>query len=329
MKQLLTGIVGYSLISSLLICSASSAQDPPALKTRTFDFQYRATIGDVPQGAAVRIWIPIAESNVQQDIELTKSTTPSPLEFNREEKNENQIGYCQFEADGKPVSISVNYQVNRREASTVGPVTPLTNEQRELFLTANLLIPITGRPLSLLEKQQLPDDPLAAGQTLYDLVEQHMRYDKSNPGFGRGDAVWACDSQSGNCTDFHSLFISLARSRSIPAKFEMGFPLGVEDQGNIAGYHCWAWFYAEGRGWIPVDISEADKHPELKTYYFGHLTADRIAFSNGRDIQLVPRAQAEPLNFFIFPHVEVDGKVWPKEKIQLDFSYKNRTVTCQ
>ena len=329
MKQLLTGFVCYSLISSLLISSDSSAQDPPSLKTRSFDFQYGATISDVPQGAVVRIWLPIAESNDQQDIKLTRSTSPSPLEFNREEKYENQIGYCQFESEGKPISISVNYQADRREASPEGQVTPLTNEQRELFLTANSLIPITGRPLSLLEKRKIPVDPFAAGQTLYDVVEQHMKYDKSNPGYGRGDAVWACDSQSGNCTDFHSLFISLARSRSIPAKFEMGFPLGTEERGNVAGYHCWAWFYAEGRGWIPVDISEADKHPELKTYYFGHLTADRIAFSNGRDIQLVPKSEAEPLNFFIYPHVEVAGKVWPKEKIQLDFSYKNRTLTSQ
>ena len=31
-----------------------------------------------------------------------------------------------------------------------------------------------------------------------------------------GDAVWACTSKYGNCTDFHSLFIGMARSPASP-----------------------------------------------------------------------------------------------------------------
>ena len=52
-----------------------------------------------------------------------------------------------------------------------------------------------------------------------------MKYSKEGKGWGQGDSVWACDSKFGNCTDFHSLFISLARGNKIPAKFEMGFPI--------------------------------------------------------------------------------------------------------
>ena len=70
-------------------------------------------------------------------------------------------------------------------------------------------------------------------------------------------------------------------------------------------------------------ISEADKHPEMKRYYFGRLTPDRVAFSTGRDIQLVPKSKSGPLNYFVYPHVEVDGKVWPKDKIKLELSYKD------
>ena len=152
-----------------------------------------------------------------------------------------------------------------------------------------------------------------------------MKYDKSQPGYGNGDAVWACDSKTGNCTDFHSLFISLARSSSIPARFEIGFPLpNDKTAGTIGGYHCWAWFHADGKGWTPVDISEADKHPELKDYYFGKLSADRVSFSIGRDIVLVPKSDAKPLNYFVYPHVEVDGKPWPKEKIKMSFSFKDK-----
>src|SRR3989442_3682431 len=82
----------------------------------------------------------------------------------------------------------------------------------------------------------------------YDVVNEHMRYSKEGTGWGRGDAEWACDSKFGNCSDFHSLFISLARSQKIPAKFEMGFPLpDKRGKGEIGGYHSWARFKPPGK----------------------------------------------------------------------------------
>jgi len=151
-----------------------------------------------------------------------------------------------------------------------------------------------------------------------------MRYSKEGTGWGRGDAVWACDSRYGNCSDFHSLFISLARSQKIPAKFEIGFPLPPKrGAGEIAGYHCWAMFHPTGHNWIPVDISEANKNPAMKDYYFGNLTEDRVTFSTGRDIDLVPRQNGKPLNFFIYPYVEVDGKPYPAEKILRSFGFRD------
>ena len=81
-----------------------------------------------------------------------------------------------------------------------------------------------------------------------------MRYDKTSSGWGRGDAVWACDAKRGNCTDFHSPFIGMLRVDGIPAGFDIGFPLPEnKDKGDIAGYQCWAEFYARKTGWIPVD----------------------------------------------------------------------------
>ena len=153
---------------------------------------------------------------------------------------------------------------------------------------------------------------------------QHMQYDKSRPGFGRGDARWACESRFGNCTDFHSLFISIARGRKVPSRFEMGFPLpGDAREGTVGGYHCWAHFYVDGKGWIPLDISEADKHPSLRRYYFGNLSADRFSLSRGRDLVLSPPQSGPPLNYFVYPYVEVDGEVWPQEKIEKHFRFRD------
>jgi len=56
---------------------------------------------------------------------------------------------------------------------------------------------------------------------------------------GRGDVLYACDAKKGNCTDFHSLFIAMARSQSIPARFEIWLPNSAgQASAEIAGYHC-------------------------------------------------------------------------------------------
>ena len=130
----------------------------------------------------------------------------------------------------------------------------------------------------------------------------------------------ACEVGKGNCTDFHSLFISLARASGIPARFEMGVPLPEDTaSGPIPGYHCWAEFFLEGRGWIRVDASEAWKHPELHEQYFGTYVPNRLQFVTGRDLVLSARHESTPLNLWIAPYVEVDGK--PLDEVKALFSF--------
>jgi hypothetical protein len=59
----------------------------------------------------------------------------------------------------------------------------------------------------------------------------------------------------------------------------------------------------------------------MTEYFFGNLTENRVAFSTGRDIKLTPKQSGKPLNFFIYPYVEVDDKAY--EKVQLKFSFED------
>jgi transglutaminase-like putative cysteine protease len=163
---------------------------------------------------------------------------------------------------------------------------------------------------------------LDKARAIYDYVVETMSYDKSGTGWGNGDIYWACDAKRGNCTDFHALFIGLARAVGIPAKFEIGLPLPeVRGQGEIGGYHCWAEFYLAGYGWVPVDASEARKQPEKRNYFFGALDENRVQFTVGRDLVLAPRQAGAPLNYFIYPYVEVDGQ--PFAKVTKTFRYED------
>ncbi len=148
------------------------------------------------------------------------------------------------------------------------------------------------------------ESTIMRARALYDYVIDNMRYIKAGK-YGTGDAVYACDALTGNCTEFHSLFISLARSAGIPSRFAVGAAIPSDrDEGGIDGYHCWAEFYAEGKWW-PVDISEANKYTALATYYFGRHPANRIEFTRGRDLQLEPGPLSGPINFLAYPVMEI------------------------
>jgi transglutaminase-like putative cysteine protease len=150
---------------------------------------------------------------------------------------------------------------------------------------------------------------LEKARAIYNHVVSTVKYDKSGKGWGRGDIYYACENRRGNCTDFHAIFIGYARAVGIPARFAIGFPLPAErGAGQIAGYHCWAEFYAQSIGWVPVDASEAAKDPSRREYFFGAHDENRVEFSRGRDLILKPAQAGEPLNYFVYPYAEADGK---------------------
>ena len=169
---------------------------------------------------------------------------------------------------------------------------------------------------------------LEMAQAIYNHIVATVKYDKTGTGWGRGDIYYACDARRGNCTDFHAIFIGYARAMGIPARFAIGFPLPAErGAGRIAGYHCWAEFYAKGIGWVPVDASEAAKNPAEREYFFGAHDENRVEFSKGRDLVLTPAQHGDPLNFFVYPYAELDGR--PYSKIETSYTYRDSAPVAQ
>ncbi len=315
-------IIAATLVVAVGLRPALTARAAEA-KTREFLFTYAATVTGLEPGKSARIWLPVPPSNADQQVSVAMS--PADAKIGKETKYGNQTMYIEGKAgaDGT-IPVSVTYRVKRNEVKADLKAIPEV-EDAIVFLKADSKVPVGGKGLVLLEGKALPkDDQLQLGRALYDIVNSHMKYGKDTPGWGQGDSNWACDMKTGNCSDFHSLFISLSRAKGMPAKFEMGFPLPpARGKGEIPGYHCWAKFKPEGKGWVPVDISEANKDPKMKEYYFGNLTEDRVMFTVGRDLTLVPKQDGPPINYLIYPYVEVDGKPYPAEKVQRKFSYED------
>lgn len=319
--------IRVSLALGIVALTGSLHAEPiePAPKSREFLFTYQATVTGLKPGQSARIWLPVPSSSDDQEVAIVKQVSSVEGKIEKESKYGNQIFFLEPKANLEGnIVVAITYRVKRLEVRSALKGKSDEKADSGLFLKADEKVPIGGKGLSLIKDKTLPDDAMEAARVLYDAVNAHMRYSKEGTGWGRGDSDWACDSGYGNCTDFHSLFISLARYRKIPAKFEMGFSLPEKrGQGEIAGYHCWAKFKPEGSGWIPVDISEANKNPKLKDYYFGNLTEDRVAFSVGRDLTLVPKQEGPPLNFFVYPYVEVDGKKYADENVKRRVSFED------
>lgn len=269
-----------------------------------FEFNYRVQLPELESTA--RMWIPVPVSDHYQTVQVLEWKIAGETQEIEETVFGNKFLFVALDSTQSGKEILLRYAVERREKGPYEAPEP----NADLYLASNKLMPTGGRFEDIAEEVlqgKMNDSKLVQARALYDYVIESMRYMKFGD-FGRGDSNYACDSKTGNCTEFHSFFISLARSVEIPARFAIGASIPSDrNEGGIDGYHCWAEFYAEGKWW-PVDLSEANKYSALATYYFGRHPANRIELSKGRDLKLVPGPHAGPLNFSAYPYLEIDQK---------------------
>jgi transglutaminase-like putative cysteine protease len=294
-------------------------------KPRRFELTYRATVRGIPEGTQILdLWLPVPQSDRNQTIHRLTVDAPSPLSIGRESRFGNHCLHVRVQRPPAPISVTMTIDATRSENG--GSNEPLGDEDRQRYLLPEPLVPLDGpiQALAVDATAGLVTEPEKA-RAIYEKVTGMMRYDKSGTGWGRGDALFACDARRGNCTDFHALVIGMARSLGIPARFAIGLPLPeTRGSGAIPGYHCWAELYVRGQGWVPLDASEAVKQPARRAYFFGHHDENRLEFSRGRHLTLCPAQQGPPLNFFIDPYAEIDGK--PHATIDRSFSFRDRPV---
>jgi transglutaminase-like putative cysteine protease len=321
------GAMRKTLFAALLLLAVPVFAD----NAKTFDATYTATIAKVPAGLSqLEVWIPLPESRGYQHVSNVMIDAPFAFTRHTEKEFGNQFAYATIpNPPAGDLVVKVRFTATRQEA-TVPAETTVSRAQLARALKADRLVTISPRVRDLAnELTKGIDDPYEQAHAFFNYLIVTMKYDKTIPGWGQGDTERACDIKAGNCTDFHSLFMSLARAKNIPARFVIGFPLTAAD-GNVKGYHCWAEFYVKGKGWIPVDASDASKlkDPGAQQYLFGHLDPNRVQFTVGRDLVLKPKT-ADPLNFFIYPRAEANGKTVGEPSISLQFREVMKTASAE
>ncbi|MFB6258495.1 MAG: transglutaminase-like domain-containing protein [Flavobacteriales bacterium] len=285
-----------------------------------FRFRYKAKLPEMKKKA--ELWMPVATDDRFQKVELDSLRAPGEQSMLKEEEHGNKILHLDLKPEHSGKTIELVYEVERKEKSPYKD----TSAKPDDYLTSTPLIPTKGRferisDRVLAGKQQ--EDRLLKARTLFEHVLDTVAYKKVGK-YGTGSAKYACSSGKGNCTEFHSYFIALARAAGIPARFSIGASIPSErDKGGINGYHCWAEFYADGKWW-PVDISEAKKYNSLKAYYFGHHPANRIELSDGRNLKVEPKPQSGPIKFLAYPLLEIDGK---RKPVETTFSFVRKKLS--
>ncbi len=299
--------------------------------SRSFHIRYESDLAGLATGQELRLWIPIPSDDPHQIIHELRVSSPLAHEIATEPVHHNRMVYVHGKVESPAMRVTIDYDVDRFPYRTDAAALAASRGSPpadDLYLRPSKLCIVNDR-IRTLAASVGRDKPstFEKARAFYRHVFDEMTYDKPKDlPWGRGDTVYACDSKVGNCTDFHSYFISLCLAERIPARFQIGL-YGEYDpkpgtEYKTGNYHCWAEFQPVSGEWVPVDISEADRFPDKAQFLFGNHTDNRVTLSTGRDLVLCPPQAGEARNFFVNPYAEVDGK--PFDGVQKTAYWKDR-----
>lgn len=281
---------------------------------------------DVPPGAkTVRLWIPYPMSDADQDItDVSVSGNFASSAVYREGAFGNAVLYAEWGTADVPPTLSYSFNATRREAVTNdfhATEPPVPTKELRRYLASTRLGSTEGPAKEYAAKiTEGKRTALEKARALYDWIVDNMRRDPDVKGCGPGEVDVLLAKLGGKCADIHSVFVTLARAAGIPAREVFGVRLPKGKEGDMTrAQHCWAEFHLPGHGWVvvdPADVRKAvlerkitvEEAKPLREYYFGAVDESRIAFGTGRDVVLNPPQAGPPLNYFMYPYAEADGK---------------------
>jgi transglutaminase-like putative cysteine protease len=339
--------------------STKATPGDSASRQATFEVRHELKVV-VPEGALrVRVWFVLPQEDPipgdgtasAQRITDLQIDAAYPYRVERDSEGSKVLYLEATNPKDKELKIVETFVVTRNEVRTnVDPskAKPLTEADRAKFasyLAANKHVEIDDE-IRKLAHEIVGDEtnPVLAARKLYDWTLLNVDYWVKDPKTKKaspvGSTTYCLTFRTGNCTDFESLWTSLARAAGIPTRIVYGsfFKPDLNGVDGDQSYHCWATFYAPGMGWIPHDVAVADMYvgdmvatPENETlmrrttadgmfgadpvkvdYYFGNMDERRIVWSIGRDLILSPKQDGDPVNAMAKAYVEIDGKVHPE-----------------
>ncbi len=337
---------------SLLVSALSAGVPEPAgsgsdeAQARTYRVRQSVVLSDIPQDAKkVRWWIAIPDDERNQEVlDMAVARAPGTWSLERDPEQGNRFLYVEVAKPSAPTLETVVEFTLRRypvhvavDPTRVGELSP---EQLKFFVdelrldAPHMQVTDDIRKMAASVCGDERNAALQADKLLEHVAgfADHYSKDPSKPKCGVGDAGDCITNRGGCCTDLHSLFISLARVRGIPARLQMGYRLLAKNLGNEVdpGYRCWPEFFLAGYGWVPADIVEADAvQGEERERWLSGLSERRVWLNQGREFVLSPRQEGPRVNTMVIGYAEIDGtpaRVLPEGDKQPQLARKVRFV---
>jgi transglutaminase-like putative cysteine protease len=333
------------LMGAALVLTTEAVQP----KQATFEITNTYTVKVPKQAQTMRIWFAVPQEDAESSIKNFDVEAPYEVHYSNDSQG-NRVGYVEIQdPKGEEVTIRETFAITRREIlGNIDPAQTRPLTEAEKTAMADTLKPSTyvlvNDEMKALAAQIVGDEdnPVNMARKLYDWTLNNIDYWVKDPEHLKASSVGSTEyclrTKTGNCTDFHSLYTSLARSAGLPSRIVYGSLLKPTLNGMDvdASYHCWVQFYAPNLDWLTLDVAVADiyvsgvevndknaKLMELTTatgyqgadaemvdYYFGNLDERRVVWSVGRDLIMAPAQDAGPVNALPKMYVEVDGKVY-------------------
>jgi transglutaminase-like putative cysteine protease len=325
----------FTLVVLPLLAGAS------VVKERKGEVLLKVTINAPQDTTDTRLWIPYPVSDTEQSIEdvrIDGNFTASGVYG--EKVTGNLALYAEWTEPVKERFITLAFKATaiervKKDFTKAGESSEIPVEMLP-YLSSNTFIPIDGKVKEIALKATRGKKTIREkARAVYDWVVENTKRDPDVVGCGTGDVERAIKKKSGKCADISSVFVALARASGVPAREVFGLRLGKSATDDITGgHHCWAEFYLPGYGWVPVDPSDvrkimlkkglnSDEAKSYREYYFGAVDEYRIALGRGgRALYLNPRQKQGPLNYFMYPYAEVDGKALEWLAAQKDLKYR-------
>ena len=353
-RLLLVPLCAISLLlaaRSMDVAADSAKDGAPPLRHATFDLRNEVKV-KLPEGAKqIRIWMALPQEEEAQQVSDMRVEAPYPWRIARDSEGSRVLYLESQNPQEKEFTIVTTFEVTRWEvrhsvdASKARPIADVDRARFAEYLQGNKYVVIDDEIRRLADQIVGSEtNPVLAARKIYDWVLQNVDYWVKDPEHKKaspvGSTTYCLTFRTGNCTDFESLWTSLARAKGIPTQIVYGSFLKPElrDRDEDQSYHCWAMFYAPGLGWVPHDVAVADLYkadipittanaklvrlttpdgtfgadPSKVNYYFGNLDERRVVWSHNRDLIMNPKEDGEPVNALPKAYAEVDGKVLPE-----------------
>jgi transglutaminase-like putative cysteine protease len=305
---------------------------------RTFEVVTRIEV-QLPEGVS-RVWLPLPlslDTQWHRSLGNSWSGNASRTDVLSDGKYGVSMLFAEWPASVATPQLELASRFSTRDRS-VDPAKPRTDAQRltsaeHAFFTAPTeYIPTDGivrKTAQGIVKGARSDVDKA--RAIYEWVVENTFRDPKVRGCGWGDirAMLETGNLGGKCGDLNALFVGLARSVGVAARDVYGLrvaasehgyrSLGVGTPSVTRAQHCRAEFFAEGRGWVPVDPADVRKvaleeppgklalnDPKVvaaRKRLFGSWEMNWLAYNMGHDIAL-PNSNGPKLPYLMYPNGE-------------------------